>query len=378
MVDLTFFKKNKQLPWKSFSIPTDIHTTGLSNQKTSYAKSSCFTIHPEDKDKINITYDILNSFCKPEEDFPELTNLRSKKDFADFKNIFYTKQLHALLTIKKNQSLKHPVLIKIPNQKNQNHFCYAIKAEQNSSSTFYETYKAETSPIEFHHSQSFIQLQDNAQINFISENSKAHANTSIRHMNNYLGPNSRFFLNYYSIEDASTPLPEKLSSLYNVHTFLMGEAANFFEQALILAKDKKNRQHYSNIYHLKPYGSSSQLHKAMLDDSAKSVFNALIFIASNCPQVNSQQLNNNLSFSKAAKIISQPQLQVKTDDVKAAHGSTTGQVQAEELYYLQARGISLKKAKQLLKQAFISELQKNINNLEIKTKINTLLKGYDE
>lgn len=382
MVDLNLFKDTKQLPWKDFPLRNSLQDVLAKNFQTiTQEATELFKIHPEDKNKVEVQYKLTNPFQKPEESFVELTTLRSKKDFASFHNAFdanHTRQLCALLSVKENQSLNHPLYINLPSTQKYQNFQYGINIKKNSSASIYETYKESTQEVCIHNVSSFISLQENACLKFISENSKSSATTSTRHMHNYLYKNSQLYLNYYSVENTQPSPSIHISSLYNIHTFLMGEAANFFEQALMLAKNKTNRQHYSNIYHLQPYGQSSQLHKAMLDDSAKSVFNALVFIGSNCPQVNSHQLNNNLSFSNKTKVISQPQLQVKTDDVKATHGSTTGQVQAEELYYLQSRGISFRKSKQLLKQAFVKEAQNNITNPIFKKKINSILKGYDD
>lgn len=378
MVNVGLLKNTKQLPWRSFPIHQALQSIEAKEFKTPRCQEALFTIHPDDQDKVLIHYNIKSPFLNPTESFPELSKLRSTKDFANFENIFIDTQLQALLEVKKNQKLSHPVTIKLPNQKNYQVFQYGIIAGENSFSTFEETYEHYKNKIEFNYISSTISVKKNAKLEFISENSRSHAPLSVRHMHNYLDAGSQLYLNYYSVEDSNTELPLQLSSLYNVHTFLVGKAANFFEQALILAKNQKNRQHYSNVYHLQAHGQSSQLHKSMLDDFAKSVFNSLVFISSDCPQVNSHQLNNNLSFSKKTKVISQPQLQVKTDDVKAGHGSTTGQVQAEELYYLQSRGISLSHAKKLLKQAFIKEVQSNIDNVTIKKSINNILESYDQ
>lgn len=379
MVNLSLLKDTKQLPWRDFPIHKVLQDISAQNFRAiDQEAKKLFTIHPEDKDKVEVQYHVTNPFKKPEESFIELNTLRSKKDFSSFYNTFCTDQLCALLSVKENKNLKHPVYINLPSTQKYQNFQYGINMKKNSSANVYEVYTKNTQEIFVHNVNSFISLQENACLKFISENSKASSTVSTRHMHNYLYKNSHFYLNYYSVENTEPRPSVSLSFLYNVHTFLMGEAANFLEQALILAKNKTNYQHYSNIYHLQPYGQSSQLHKALLDDSAKSVFNALVFIGSNCPQVNSHQLNNNLSFSKKTKIVSQPQLQVKTDDVKATHGSTTGQVQAEELYYLQSRGISFNRSKQLLKQAFVNETQNNITNSIIKKNINIILQGYDD
>lgn len=370
MVNLKSMQNRKQLPWKHFSVWNN--AKDFKGSVADFNEQKIITIHPDDKNKIQIKYNIINPFKKPEEQFSELKSLRSKKDFASFENIFLDKKIQIFLSITK--SLEHPIVINLPTTE---HFQYGILVKKNVLATIYEDFKQTKEKIKFSQQTSFISLEENACLKFIKKNFNSFSTDSIRYIYNYLHKNSKMYLNYHSI-NTKTQDSVEFNSLYNVHTFFIEESANFFEQALILAKNKSNFQHYSNVYHLKAYGKSSQLHKVILDDYAKSVFNSLVFIASHCPKVNTSQLNKNISFSKKTKSISQPQLQIKTDDVKAGHGSTTGHIQDEELYYLQSRGISLKKSKQLLRQAFIKEAYSNIQDIEIKKNINTLLNSYDK
>lgn len=122
--------------------------------------------------------------------------------------------------------------------------------------------------------------------------------------------------------------------------------------------------HYTQVRHLKGQCQSTQLYKGLLSDHSKAVFVGGVYIAPDAQKANSEQLNKNLLLSSHAEVNSKPELQIYADDVKAAHGSTIGQLQKEELFYLQSRGIPQLKAKQILANAFVIDV---INHLENET-----------
>ena len=79
-----------------------------------------------------------------------------------------------------------------------------------------------------------------------------------------------------------------------------------------------------------------------------------------------KQLNKNLLLDKTAKSFSKPELWIKADDVKCSHGSTTGQLDKEALFYLQSRGFEKKDARNILLKAFIEEIIEKIDQKDIK------------
>lgn len=117
-------------------------------------------------------------------------------------------------------------------------------------------------------------------------------------------------------------------------------------------------QHMDNtttIDHIVGGGTTSQIYKSLLDGESRTVFNGRIFIRPKAQKVDSAQRNNNLLMSAKAEADSLPQLMIEADDVKAAHGSTVGHLDEEELFYLQSRGLSKSKALPLLAYGFLAE-----------------------
>lgn len=101
---------------------------------------------------------------------------------------------------------------------------------------------------------------------------------------------------------------------------------------------------------------SRQLFKNVLNDTAKSSFEGKILVRKEAQKTNAYQLNQNLLLGKGAFSYSKPNLEIFADDVKASHGSTTGSVDPNHLFYLTSRGLSKKEAKNLLVQGFIQDI----------------------
>nr|WP_295905410.1 Fe-S cluster assembly protein SufD [uncultured Bdellovibrio sp.] len=111
--------------------------------------------------------------------------------------------------------------------------------------------------------------------------------------------------------------------------------------------------------------STNQLYKGILDGESRAVFCGKVLIQKDAQKANSAQLNNNLLLSSKAEADSKPSLEIFADDVKAAHGSTVGQLNREELFYLQSRAIPKSKAIPMLSYGFLSEVIYKISDENI-------------
>ncbi len=109
-----------------------------------------------------------------------------------------------------------------------------------------------------------------------------------------------------------------------------------------------------------PHSSATQVQKNIVDDRAHSVFNGKVYVAKTAQMTNAAQLNRNLMLSKHARIDTKPELDIMADNVKCAHGATVSQLQADEMFYLQSRGISAAQAQRLLRYGFAMEIIEKI------------------
>ena len=112
----------------------------------------------------------------------------------------------------------------------------------------------------------------------------------------------------------------------------------------------------TNIKHLKPYTISSQLVKGVVGGQAKGVFQGKIHIAQNAVKTEGYQLHKAMLLSDDAEVDVKPELEIFADDVKCSHGSACGELDKEQLFYMQSRGISEDKAKQLLIDAYLNDV----------------------
>jgi Fe-S cluster assembly protein SufD len=117
---------------------------------------------------------------------------------------------------------------------------------------------------------------------------------------------------------------------------------------------------HSRIEHAQPRCSSRQLYKGVLDGQARGVFNGLVVVRPGAQKTDALQMNRNLLLSREALVHSTPQLEILADDVKCKHGSTTGQLDANALFYLRSRGIGEAEARGLLTWAFASDLVRKL------------------
>ncbi len=119
---------------------------------------------------------------------------------------------------------------------------------------------------------------------------------------------------------------------------------------------KSHVDNHTSINHREPHSISNQLYKGVIDGNATGVFNGKIYVQQKAQKTNAFQSNNNLLLSDNATINTKPQLEIWADDVKCTHGSTTGAIDEEALFYLRSRGISLSQSKKLLIEAFGNEV----------------------
>jgi Fe-S cluster assembly protein SufD len=141
-----------------------------------------------------------------------------------------------------------------------------------------------------------------------------------------------------------------------------------------LAQNQQS-DHYTSVKHLVGGSQTTQVYKGLLADKSKGVFNGHVLIAPNAQKANSDQLNKNLLLNPEAEINSKPELEIYADDVKAMHGSTIGQIQKEEVFYLQTRGIKKEKAIQLVSEAFVMDVVQQLDDSELKQTLRKALQA---
>jgi Fe-S cluster assembly protein SufD len=123
---------------------------------------------------------------------------------------------------------------------------------------------------------------------------------------------------------------------------------------------------HSVVDHRMPHSESNELYKGVLLGSSTGVFNGKIFVRPDAQKTNAFQSCKNVLASTKATMNTKPQLEIWADDVKCSHGTTTGQLSEEALFYMRSRGISEQAARTLLLLAFVQEVIDRVEHEEIR------------
>lgn len=175
---------------------------------------------------------------------------------------------------------------------------------------------------------------------------------------------------------------------FSFHTFDFGDGkglnlikTKLYQEAdtnsyhLLFARDKANMGNISKIIHAGKNSKSTQKAKNILQDVAKGIFDALIKIDNLAPKSITHQNSQAILLNDGAFMASKPQLEIYIDDVEASHGSTIGELDRDQLFYLRSRGINKENARKLLILAFANEM---IDVIEDKLVRETLHCSFDK
>ena len=144
-------------------------------------------------------------------------------------------------------------------------------------------------------------------------------------------------------------------SRHNLEVFQTGEATETTLNGLSLVVGEQLADTHSAIALNHPHGTTHQLHKSIVDDKAHAVFNGKVFVPKAAQMTDAAQLNRNLLLSPKARVDTKPQLEITADNVKCSHGATVSQLDEEEVFYLQSRGLDKETSRNLLVDAFAFE-----------------------
>jgi len=237
-----------------------------------------------------------------------------------------------------------------------------IDIGESSSLTFIEQHVGDATSF-FQNESVFITLENNAQLSHIRIQSNSEFTQNMANLNVNQEYDSHY--NFFQLVDGS-----KLGRS-NICVQLDGKNAQCNINSLTLSK---NNQHIDNnimVNHNSPQTHSSQFVKSILFDTSTGVFNGRTVVHENAQKITAHQTNKNLLLSKKAKMNSNPQLEIYADDVKCSHGSTTGKINEDALFYLQSRGINKQDAMELMVTGFANEVLDKIPHPEIKKAIHT-------
>lgn len=157
---------------------------------------------------------------------------------------------------------------------------------------------------------------------------------------------------------------DQSNSRYNIN--IEGTGANFELYGVSVANKSDNIIISTMVHHKKGDARSHQYIKCIGADKSNTLFEGTVHIVEGAGGSLAYQQNKNILLSDSAQISSRPWLEIYADDVKCSHGSTTGMINEEEIFYMRQRGISLQSAKKLQMQGFALDIVEHITNQKLK------------
>jgi Fe-S cluster assembly protein SufD len=148
-----------------------------------------------------------------------------------------------------------------------------------------------------------------------------------------------------------------------------GDAAYATLNGLVLLKGSQHCDNHTLLDHARPNCPSHELYKHVLADKASAVFKGQILVRQPAQKTDSKQTSKSLLLSDDATMNSQPALEIYADDVKCTHGSTTGPVDEEMVFYLRSRGVGYEAARHLLTYAFAADITRRIKIEPVRARV---------
>ena len=291
--------------------------------------------------------DLMDTSSFSAENFLQVSNFIDNGVVAHNTSEF-TDALH--LIIGQDYKLETPInIISITNKLESNKIIFPriyVHAEENSCSKIY-----------IQHMNCGSECAINSVIEFFCEDSSKIEIIELSDLKDQEVINSIFFhqKDNSQINFFSTALGGKLYRS-NINVEINGENCNNNFGVLILGSNKDHIDYHTNINHLLGRSKNHFSCKSLLKDDSKGIFNGRILVSKGASGSKSKLNNNNILLSERSQMQSNPQLEINCEDVKCSHGSTTGNLSKDELFYLRSRGINEDHAKKILVQGFIDKL----------------------
>lgn len=244
---------------------------------------------------------------------------------------------------------------------NTAHYRHHLTLEQGAEATVIEHFVSLNETRHFTGSRLTMQVADNAHLHHIKLGFENPASYHFAHNDIQLG------------QDASAHSHSFLLGCsvlrHNTSTQLNGENTTLRINSLAMPVKNEVCDSRTWLEHNKGYCNSRQLHKTIVSDKGRAVFNGLINVAKHAIKTDGQMTNNNLLLGRLAEVDTKPQLEIYADDVKCSHGATIGRIDDEQLFYLRSRGIAQQAAQQMIMYAFAAELTEAIRDEAIRQQV---------
>jgi Fe-S cluster assembly protein SufD len=219
---------------------------------------------------------------------------------------------------------------------------------ENSEALVVETYHTASDVKTFGNRVSEIVVDREARINVLQLQTESEDASQVNTLQVYQEEKSYFAAHTYTLGGALVR--------NNVNAVPDGEHCETHLYGLYIADGAQHVDNHTLIDHAAPDCFSNELYRGIIDGKATGVFNGKVFVRRDSQRINAYQSSQGVVLSDDASHYSKPELEIYADDVQCSHGSTTGEVEPEHVFYLRSRGLSEQQAKSLLLYAFAHDI----------------------
>ncbi|NQZ53112.1 MAG: Fe-S cluster assembly protein SufD [Piscirickettsiaceae bacterium] len=274
-----------------------------------------------------------------------------------------------VITVAEDVHIEKPIeLLVINSGTTQNlaiHLRNVIKLEANSKATVIEHYVGLNDESYFTNVVTEVSLAENAELKHYKLQQESDNAFHIATLAAKQATSSQWLTN-------SISLGGKLVR-NDVHSQLLGEQSHVTMDGLYLLNDEQHIDNHTRIDHVVPNTTSEELYKGVLDDNSHAVFNGKVIVHKDAQKTDANQQNKNLLLSRGCEIDSKPEMEIYADDVKCGHGSTVGQIDKDQLFYLRTRGLDEVSARSLLTHAFAVDVLDRIPAEDIRNALSKVI-----
>ena len=274
-----------------------------------------------------------------------------------------------VVEIEKNKIVEKPFLVLYLTDSDQRFFLISTKnlfiVNENSDISVAEMHFSLESNSHFNSVVTEYVIEENSRVNHLkiqneSENTSQYNHTEVVQKSNAYYECNTISLNGKIVRN-------------NHHVVLNGEGCEAHLLGLYILNGKTHVDNHTLVDHQQPNSFSNELYKGILDGQSTAVFNGKIYVREHAQKTNAFQTNKNILLTNTTKVNTKPQLKIWADDVKCSHGCTTGQLDDEQIFYLQTRGISKDNARAMVLFAFAADIIEKIKFEPIKKDLKKLI-----
>ena len=351
--DLSFFN--------DYSIPNNIDTSifvsGLEHNKIIFINGRIEKIDfdYEDKNKIEISDEIEKKVL-----------FDSENSLIDLNNAFTNKTFK--IVIKENYSLKKPLIIyHTTNKKIKSksiNLRLDFELEQNSSLRLIDFFTDNTDKNFVNILYNFNLKKDSILKNYKIDRFK---NNNLKYSFNNIEQETNSISETFILSAGSNYFKNE------VNCNLKGEYSSAFVNGVFSLNENQQHEIRTTINHLVENTKSYQLIKSVLGKQSKAAYQGKIFVNSKAQKTDGYQLSKAILLDETSEFNAKPELEIYADDVKCSHGSASGSLNENSIFYLMSRGLDYQQSKKLLINGFLLDVVEKITDTEIKNLIKNII-----